>query len=143
MNAKHIRMIQDEHSKACEKHPKFCDELTPVDFPWDSVELDYKGVNSKEPFFASDILGEEIAEAMAAHQHGDREHCLQELAQCGAVILRMMQYVEETRWANGDTCKKVLGKCLKCANSSSDNIANIDKKLQELDNSTAEKAKEK
>ena len=33
MNAKHIRMIQDEHSKACEKHPKFCDELTPVDFP--------------------------------------------------------------------------------------------------------------
>ena len=31
----------------------------------------------------------------------------------------------------------------KDTNSSSDNIANIDKKLQELDNSTAEKAKEK
>ena len=105
-NAKHIRMIEQEFTKACEKHPKFCDNFTLVDFPWGGVELDYKGLNSKEPFFASDILGEEVAEAMVAHQQGDREHCLQELAQCGAVILRMMQYVEEERWAHGDTCKK-------------------------------------
>lgn len=33
--------------------------------------------------------------------------------------------------------------CLKCANLSSDNIANIEKKLEELDNSTAKEAKEK
>ena len=39
--------------------------------------------------------------------------------------------------------RKRKRKRTKDTNSSSDNIANIDKKLQELDNSTAEKAKEK
>lgn len=40
--------------------------------------------------------------------------------------------------------KWCMSEYLHCdTNSSSDNIANIDKKLQELDNSTAEKAKEK
>lgn len=24
-NAKHIRMIEQAHTEACEKHPKFCD----------------------------------------------------------------------------------------------------------------------
>lgn len=105
MNAKHIRMIEQEYAKACEKHPKFCDELAAL-LPWDIIERNCKAQNSKGPFYASNLLDEEIAEAMVAHQQGDREHCLQELAQCGAVILRMMQYVEEERWVNGDTCKK-------------------------------------
>jgi hypothetical protein len=31
---------------------------------------------------------------MNAYQQGDKEHALQELAQCGAVIFRMMEFVE-------------------------------------------------
>lgn len=105
MNAKHMRMIEKEFAKACEKHPKFCDEFAAL-MPWNIIERNCKAQNSNSPFYASNLLDEEIAEAMNAHQQGDREHCLQELAQCGAVILRMMQYVEEERWANGDTCRK-------------------------------------
>lgn len=107
-NAKHIRMIEAEFAAACEKHPKFCDSLTgqnTLDM-WMSYEQRIKKVNSKPPYYAEFILKEEIAEAMVANQQGDCEHCLQELAQCGAVILRMMQYVEEERWAHGDTCRK-------------------------------------
>jgi hypothetical protein len=32
---------------------------------------------------------------MNAYQQGDKEHALQELAQCGAVILRIMETIEK------------------------------------------------
>lgn len=106
-NAKHIRMIEQEFTKACEKHPKFCDEFTAFDLETAlRGEKSFKLVNSERPYQADMILQEEVWEATVSHIKGDREHCLKELAQCGAVILRMMQYVEEERWANGDTCKK-------------------------------------
>jgi hypothetical protein len=43
---------------------------------------------------ATNILQEEITEAMLAFAEGDLSHCLQELAQCGAVILRTMEFVK-------------------------------------------------
>ena len=43
------------------------------------------------------ILVEEINEAVVAFLQGDKEHCLQELSQCGAVILRMMEFVKEEK----------------------------------------------
>ena len=101
MNAKHIRMIQDEHRKACEKHPKFCDALTGGTA--DSLGLyehRIKVINSKGPYYGEFILDEEKVEALHAFVNGEYDHALQELAQCGAVILRMMQYVEETKWAH-------------------------------------------
>jgi hypothetical protein len=36
-----------------------------------------------------------LFEAFVAYKEGDKKHCLQELAQCGAVILRMMQFVQD------------------------------------------------
>lgn len=105
-NTKHIRMIEAEFASACEKHPKFCNELCEKKFDWKFYEKDIKIFNAHGPYYGESILQEEIAEAMNAHQQGDREHCLQELAQCGAVILRMMQFVEEERWAHGETFKK-------------------------------------
>lgn len=104
-NAKHIRMIEQELEKACEKHPKFCDVFT-TNMYWKHKEANLKRLNRMPPYTASHILEEEVAEAMVAHERGDREQCLQELAQCGAVILRMMTWVEEERWVKGDTCKK-------------------------------------
>lgn len=49
---------------------------------------------SDVPHSVENILMEEVAEAFNVYQHGDKEHALQELAQCGAVIIRMMEFVE-------------------------------------------------
>jgi NTP pyrophosphatase (non-canonical NTP hydrolase) len=100
-------MIEAEYVAATHKHPKFCDDFTGARewFIVDELER-WRKVNSDAPYHADAILNEEILEALEAYKAGDFEHTLQELAQCGAVILRMMQYVEEERWAHGDTCKK-------------------------------------
>ena len=46
----------------------------------------------------------EIAEAMDAYANGDLEHCYQELAQCGAVIIRQMNAVAKEIEAKNDNC---------------------------------------
>ena len=87
-------MIQNELDKAEEKHPKFFDRLTGArQENMDAYEHRIKMVNKKGPFYAEFILDEEKVEELNAYLKGDKEHCLQELAQCGAVILRMMQFV--------------------------------------------------
>ena len=88
--------IIDEHKDACRKHPKFCDDFTGASewFIVDELER-WRKVNSSAPYHADAILNEEILEALEAYKQGDMEHCLQELAQCGAVILRMMQFVQD------------------------------------------------
>lgn len=88
-------MIENEWAKACVKHPKFCDVLTKCESAetMDEMERKYKAVNSKGPFSAENLLLEELVEAMAAYLHGDMGHCLQELAQVGAVVYRMMIFV--------------------------------------------------
>lgn len=92
----HFEMIQEELEKAEKKHPKFCDEYTAFDLPTAIAgEVSCKLANSKGPYQADLLLQEEVWEATVAYKKGDKEHCLQELAQCGAVILRMMQFVEE------------------------------------------------
>lgn len=90
--------IIDERRKAVEKHPKFCDVLS--ELPKNQVHQDLKDlrfVNSYAPYRADALLMEEVYEAVEAYQEGDKEHCLQELAQCGAVILRMMEFVQNER----------------------------------------------
>lgn len=90
-----LHMIYDELEKAEKKHPKFCDDFTGARewFIVDELER-WRKVNSSTPYHADAILNEEILEALEAYKQGDMEHCLQELAQCGAVILRMMQFVQ-------------------------------------------------
>ena len=92
-------IVRNELNKAEQKHPKFCDAMIdPSDFAsvlttWDIVEQRTKIRNERGPWTADNILMEEVAEAMNAYQQGDKAHALQELAQCGAVILRMMELV--------------------------------------------------
>lgn len=86
--------IIDEHKAACLKHPKFCDKIKNENCDYRFFEARYKEHNSKGPYYALDLLHEEIFEAMVAHQYNEKEHCLEELAQCGAVILRMMEVVD-------------------------------------------------
>lgn len=86
--------IKEELRKAEAKHPKFCDEITgklpnTVKKALANLRLE----NVLPPFYADSILHEEICEALEAYQKGEKAHALQELAQCGAVIIRMMDFV--------------------------------------------------
>lgn len=91
-----LTKINIAHREACKKHPKFCDEFTTFDLQTAVAgEVSFKLANSEGPYQADLILQEEIWEATVAYLNGDKKHCLEELAQCGAVILRMMQFVED------------------------------------------------
>ena len=93
---KYNSMILDEWSKAVKKHPKFCDQFTNKDIRIVRKTLNFMRIeNSESPFYGDRILYEEIAEAIEAYLMNDWEQCIQELAQCGAVILRMMQFVQD------------------------------------------------
>lgn len=90
-----FKKIQAEYVAACEKHPKFCDEVIPPGFDFSEEEKRWKKWNDEATiYYASDLFNEEFYEALNAYQQGDKEHALQELAQCGAVILRMMDFVQ-------------------------------------------------
>ena len=94
-------MILAQLATAEEKHPQFCDYMTLPEKNYSEEERRYKAMNGAlstgEPkeYSGDMILQEEIAEALNAYQEGDKEHCLQELAQCGAVVIRMMEFVEK------------------------------------------------
>lgn len=87
--------IKEELRKAEGKHPKFCDELIPPGFDFDEDEKRWKKWNDEATtHYACDLFNEEFYEALNAYQQGDKAHALQELSQCGAVILRMMEVVD-------------------------------------------------
>lgn len=89
-------LIENEFSHAVTKHPKFCDHFIDESArTWAESEARIKLRNSRGPQCADNILMEEVAEAFAAYQAGDKEHALQEFAQCGAVILRIMEKIDE------------------------------------------------
>lgn len=94
---KFMGMVLDELQKAEGKHPKFCDAIIdPTSSKsWAESEYRIKLRNQRGPEYADNILMEEMAEAFAAYQQGEKEHALQELAQCGAVILRIMGTIEK------------------------------------------------
>lgn len=92
-----LEMVMTEYKGAKEKHPVFADQFTAlatVAFAKTSENM-LKSVNSRPPYSATLILKEEIAEATTAYLEKDKAHCLQELAQCAAVIFRMADFVEE------------------------------------------------
>lgn len=62
---------------------------------WAESESRIKARNAITKEYADNILMEEIAEAFSAYQKGDKAQALQELAQCGAVILRIMEKIDK------------------------------------------------
>lgn len=94
---KFMGMVLDELQKAEGKHPKFCSSIIdPTSSKsWAEAEYRIKLRNQRGPEYADNVLMEEMAEAFAAYEHGDKEHALQEFAQCGAVILRIMETIEK------------------------------------------------
>ena len=89
--------IIDEHKAASRKHPKFCDALLDPDshVSWAESESRIKARNAMTKEFADNILMEEVSEAFYAYQKGDKAQALHEFAQCGAVILRIMEKIEK------------------------------------------------
>lgn len=88
--------IKEELRKAEGKHHKFCDLVANPKTDWGRLETTLKEENevNTPPYYGENILLEEIAEAFNAYQQGDKKQALQELAQCGAVILRIMEAIE-------------------------------------------------
>jgi hypothetical protein len=91
------RLIENEFSHAVTKHPKFCDLFINKQTDWARLERIIKRENDENtpPYYAENILLEEVAEAFNAYSSGELEHSLQEFAQCGAVVMRCMFYVME------------------------------------------------
>lgn len=88
--------MKTELKEAEGKHPKFCDELCDPEIAWHKVANHYKQLNDTcETYNANLILYEEVAETLEAYYKGDYKQTLKELAQCGAVILRMMEFVKK------------------------------------------------
>ena len=102
IDKRHIEAIAHEYCAAKEKHPKFCSAIIDPSssVSWAESEARIKLRNSREPYCADNILMEEVAEAFAAYQQGDKEHALQEFAQCGAVILRIMEKIDKEKRKN-------------------------------------------
>ena len=104
--------IIDEHKAACRKHPKFCDEVIPPGFEFSEDEKMWKKWNDEATtHYASELFYEEFFEALNAYEHGDKEHALQEFAQCGAVILRIMETIEKEMESNGEDWNKASNGC--------------------------------
>lgn len=99
MNSKQFieirRLIENEFSHAVTKHPKFCDLFINKQTDWARLERIIKLENDENtpPYYAENILLEEVAEAMNAYQQRRLDDCLTELAQVGAVAMRCMFFV--------------------------------------------------
>lgn len=97
INKKHIKAIAHEYWEAKRKHPDFASAIIDPSsrVSWAESEARIKLRNSSEPQCADNILMEEVAEAFAAYQQGDKAQALHEFAQCGAVILRIMEKIDK------------------------------------------------
>ena len=97
-----IEMIRTEFIEAVHKHPTFASRMTRDDREWNYEALanHIKRINDErggKRSVAELLLDEEIFEALAAYKEGDLDACQKELAQCGAVILRMMIFIEDEK----------------------------------------------
>ena len=92
---KFIAQMKIELAEAESKHPHFADGVSGRSRMNVSVNLEFlREKNGKPPYMADSILSEEFFEAIEAYQKEDPVHAQQELAQCGAVILRTMEMLE-------------------------------------------------
>lgn len=92
---KFIAQMKIELAEAESKHPHFADGLSERSAGNVKFNLDFiREKNGKPPYMADSILSEEVFESIEAYQEKDLVHAQQELAQCGAVILRTMEMLE-------------------------------------------------
>ena len=92
---KFIAQMKIELAEAESKHPHFADGLSKRSEQNVRFNLYLmRKEKGKPPYMADRILSEEVFEAIEAYQKKDLVPALLELAQCGAVILRTMEMLE-------------------------------------------------
>lgn len=95
IDKRHIEAIAHEYWAAKEKHPKFCDDFSRADVEIVRDNLEFYRKANEGTQHADLVLLEEFYEAVEAYMNGDKKQCLKELAQCGGVIIRMMDFVKK------------------------------------------------
>ena len=89
--------ISEELKRAKTKHPVFCKEILSKRASLKEIRETLKSCRDEidEGNATSDIiLMEELCEAYEAYKMKNYDSCLTELAKCGAVIVRMMEWVQ-------------------------------------------------
>ena len=90
--------IDIEYQKAKKKYPRFCKVFLTKGETFDNIKM-MLGIcrkisdNEKPRYSVQATLDEEVYEVYEAWCRNDLDGCLQELAQCGAVIIRAMEFV--------------------------------------------------
>lgn len=98
-NSLHSDRICKHYVHAHEKHPYFCDRITCLSSVGSDTHLDIcRSLLAAEikvsDVEASTVLTCEIYEAIQAYTHGDISHAVEELYDCAAVVLRMIDVLE-------------------------------------------------
>jgi len=96
----HLQDVWKELGNAIEKHPRFIDAFHRTTV----IEARVRLATAREalafvraeslPLHFEDVLDCEIAEAVEAYVSGDLANARQELAQCAAVYIRGMEYID-------------------------------------------------
>lgn len=96
-----LDMIRNEHRLAVEKHPFFAHEIiddsdrTNAEYNLSNFRNCLRRDTENGKISSMAVLVCEVFEFVQAYSDGDLDHALVELAQCGAVIMRMMEMVEK------------------------------------------------
>lgn len=91
-------LIALEYQKAKKKYPRFCKRFLTRGETLDNIKL-MLGMcrkisdNEKPSYSVQATLDEEVYEVYEAWCRNDLDGCLRELAQCGAVIIRAMEFI--------------------------------------------------
>lgn len=100
MNNDNISLVLDELENARQKHPLFVHQFQRTD-SFADMDQQLRRMREllaiavlKEVSDFEDVLICELYEAKSAYAHGDLAHARQELAQCAAVCIRGMEYIE-------------------------------------------------
>lgn len=95
-----IKAICTELQKAEAKYPIFCNRMTRAGNTLEIIRFTLASARAtsdaerKGGYSFEATIHEEILEVLEAYELEDYKACLQELAQCGAVILRAMEFVK-------------------------------------------------
>ena len=94
-----IELVEAEYASAIRKHPHFIDFFTFITCATFAPELNsrrarLKVAEKQKNVMFFDVLECEVYEALDAYAHGNLAHARQELAQCAAVCIRGMEYIE-------------------------------------------------
>lgn len=94
--------IDIEYQKAKKTYPRFCKTFLTKGETFDNIKM-LLGMcrkisdNEKPRYSVQATLDEEVYEVYEAWCRNDLDGCLQELAQCGAVIIRAMEFVTKQK----------------------------------------------